>query len=96
MTIQVGSEELSERLHELLMNFVGAYESFDEIPEARANTEKEIVALFESHYSQQLKEAEVRARIDEWEKFIDLETGENGRLATLKALSPTQANKEQL
>jgi hypothetical protein len=36
---------IDERLHELLMNFVGAYESFDEIPEAREQAQTAILAL---------------------------------------------------
>lgn len=50
-------DELDDKLHDLLIEYVGAYESFDELPEATTNAEQALKAL--------ITNAEKQARIEE-------------------------------
>jgi len=60
-------DNILEKLKEIMMDFVGAYESFDKIPEARDEALGQIQALIEQQV--------LNGRIDELESIAETDDG---------------------
>lgn len=82
---QIWSDEVIKASHEILALVTPIIDAGKPEVATRAKDGKQYVLVDWIEIAKLIRTREKAARLDEWQKFIEFETGENGRMATLKA-----------